>query len=102
MRGARIYVGPGRWSSVVPEEKEMRETTGGCLRGAGRVTARCEPRRVELCHCLDCRKHSGTLFFAAAIFDRDAVSVTGETREYKHRHFCPPAGHRSSLVPCRR
>lgn len=79
-----------------------RTTEGGCLCGAVRVVARGEPRRVGLCHCLDCRKHSGTLFFAAAIFDREAVTVTGETREYRHRvssadapqassarHFCP-------------
>jgi hypothetical protein len=57
-----------------------------------RVVARGEPRRVGLCHCLDCRKHHGALFFAAAIFAAEAVRVTGETREYKNRHFCPVCG----------
>ncbi|MCW3796279.1 GFA family protein [Sphingomonas sp. BN140010] len=68
------------------------ETAGGCLCGAVRVVARGEPARVGLCHCLDCRKHSGTLFFAAAIFPAEAVTITGETREYKNRHFCPTCG----------
>jgi hypothetical protein len=69
-----------------------RETKGGCLCGAVRVVARGEPNRVGLCHCLDCRKHSGTLFFAAAIFAEEAVTISGETREYRNRHFCPTCG----------
>lgn len=70
----------------------MRETSGGCLCGAVRFVAVGEPDRVGLCHCLDCRKHSGTLFFAAAIFPQAAVMVTGETRAFKNRHFCPTCG----------
>jgi hypothetical protein len=31
-------------------------------------------------------------FFAAAIFDRDAVSIEGDTRSYAGRHFCPRCG----------
>jgi len=69
-----------------------RETEGGCLCGAVRVVARGEPKRVGLCHCLDCRKHSGTLFFAAAIFDEATVTISGETRAYRNRHFCPTCG----------
>jgi hypothetical protein len=69
-----------------------RETSGGCLCGAVRVVARGEPNRVGLCHCLDCRKHSGTLFFAAAIFSAEAVTISGETRAYRNRHFCPTCG----------
>ncbi|WP_114227712.1 MULTISPECIES: GFA family protein [Sphingomonas] len=69
-----------------------RTVSGGCLCGAVRVEARGEPTRVGLCHCLDCRKHSGTLFFAAAIFPEEKVTVTGDTSEYNHRHFCPTCG----------
>jgi hypothetical protein len=47
---------------------------------------------VGVCHCLDCRKHSGALFQASAIFPADAVSVEGETRDYAGRHFCPRCG----------
>jgi hypothetical protein len=65
---------------------------GGCLCGDVRIAATGEPYRVGLCHCLDCRKHSGSLFFAAAIFPQDAVTVAGETRSFAGRHFCMRCG----------
>ena len=70
----------------------MQRFTGGCLCGDVRLVATGEPYRVGLCHCLDCRKHHGALFFAAAIFPQDAVTITGETRHYAGRHFCPRCG----------
>ena len=70
----------------------MTQHEGGCLCGDVRVTASGEPHRVGLCHCLDCRKHHGALFFAAAMFPADAVTVTGETRDWHGRHFCPRCG----------
>jgi hypothetical protein len=65
---------------------------GGCLCGAVRLTATGAPDRVGLCHCLDCRKHGGSLFYAAAIFPAAAVRIAGETRDYRGRHFCPQCG----------
>ena len=70
----------------------MHPATGGCLCGKVRFAATGDPVRVGLCHCLDCRKHHGALFFAAAIFARGAVTVTGETRDHAGRHFCPACG----------
>jgi hypothetical protein len=32
------------------------------------------------------------LFYAAAIFPREAVDIEGETRDYAGRHFCPRCG----------
>lgn len=65
---------------------------GGCLCGAVRLEARRTPDRVGICHCLDCRKHHGAVFYAAAIFPAEAVTVTGETRDWAGRHFCPRCG----------
>lgn len=65
---------------------------GGCLCGDVRITATGRPNRVGLCHCLDCRKHHGALFYAAAIFPEDAVTVSGATRAYANRFFCPRCG----------
>lgn len=70
----------------------MTRTTGGCLCGKVRFEASGRPYRVGICHCLDCRKHHGALFHASAIFPADAVAVTGETRVYSGRHFCPLCG----------
>jgi len=70
----------------------MERHDGGCLCGAVRIEAAGAPWRVGLCHCLDCRKHHGALFYAAAIFPEHAVTITGETQSYKGRHFCPRCG----------
>ncbi|WP_457336485.1 GFA family protein [Rhizobacter sp. P5_C2] len=66
--------------------------TGGCLCGQVRFVATGRPWRVGLCHCLDCRKHHGALFYAAAMFPEQAVAVEGETHEYAGRCFCPRCG----------
>jgi hypothetical protein len=70
----------------------MERFTGGCLCGALRIVASGRPDRVGLCHCLDCRKHHGALFYAAAIFPQDAVTITGEASDYAGRCFCPRCG----------
>ncbi len=70
----------------------MERVTGGCLCGAVRVEAVGEPYRVGICHCMDCRKHHGAPFFAAAMFAAAAVTVKGPTSSYHGRHFCPRCG----------
>ena len=70
----------------------MDRVTGGCLCGAVRIEAVGRPDRVGLCHCLDCRKHHGAPFFAAAVFAEDAVTVVGEVGSYLGRAFCPVCG----------
>jgi hypothetical protein len=76
----------------------MFERTGGCICGAVRFVARGEPKRVGLCHCLTCRKESGSAFVACAIYDAPSVTWTGATRSWSdksgHRHFCPMCGSR--------
>jgi hypothetical protein len=70
----------------------MDEASGGCLCGAVRFTARGQPYRVGLCHCMDCRKNHGALFHASAIFPETAVSISGEIRHFRDRSFCPTCG----------
>ncbi|MEO0495784.1 MAG: GFA family protein [Pseudomonadota bacterium] len=68
---------------------------GGCLCGAVRFKSRGEPNRVGVCHCLDCRKHHGAPFYAAAIFAVEQVTFDGETRshpDHEDRAFCPKCG----------
>lgn len=70
----------------------MAQITGGCLCGKVRVSAKGAPLRVGICHCMECRKHHGALFHAAAIFGAQDVTIEGDTRAYKGRHFCPICG----------
>jgi hypothetical protein len=70
----------------------MCNRAGGCLCGAVRFVTSGEPIRVGVCHCLDCRKHHGAVFYAAAIFRSDAVSFRGVTRSFNGRFFCPICG----------
>lgn len=70
---------------------EVRHTAG-CLCGAVRLDVTGAPYRVGVCHCLDCRKHHGAVFSAFAVFPAAAVAVTGETRSYRDRSFCPVCG----------
>ncbi len=70
---------------------------GGCACGALRFRARGEPRRVGLCHCMTCRKVSGSAFNAFVIFPREAVFVEGEFKIWAatasdDHGFCPVCG----------
>ena len=70
----------------------MNHFTGGCLCGSLRIEASGAPYWVGICHCLDCRKHHGALFHAAAIFPLNAVTIIGDAQSYEGRFFCPRCG----------
>jgi hypothetical protein len=76
-----------------------RVRTGGCLCGQVTVTARGEPNRVGICHCMTCRKTTGSVMSVFAIFPKDRVVIEGRyacwgpDREGK-RCFCPTCGSR--------
>lgn len=70
----------------------MDSKKGGCLCGTVRFETSGVPYRVGICHCLDCRKHHGAIFYAAAIFADAQVQIIGETRVFHNRHFCPVCG----------
>jgi hypothetical protein len=57
-----------------------------------RIEIDAAPYRVGICHCLDCRKRQGAIFHSFGVFPAEAVTVTGETRAYETRHFCPTCG----------
>jgi hypothetical protein len=72
-----------------------------CLCGSLRVTTDGDPLIVNICHCIDCRRRTGTPFSYNAYFDREHVRIEGpsnsyqrqgqEGREIRH-HFCPACG----------
>jgi hypothetical protein len=70
----------------------MDTIKGGCSCGALRITATGAPNSVGVCHCLDCRKHHGAPFYAAAAFEPTTVTITGKSATHKGRTFCPTCG----------
>src|ERR1700753_84088 len=70
----------------------MARFPGGCLCGDVRMVAAGRPYRVGLCHCLDCRKHTGSLFHASAIYPEASGTIGGGERGYAGRSFCPRCG----------
>ena len=75
--------------------------TGGCLCGAVRFESVADPQVVGHCHCVDCRKSSGTGHRTHIVIHEGAFTVTGEVRFYDSpadsgnivsRGFCPTCG----------
>lgn len=69
---------------------------GGCNCGAVRLELRGAPVRAGLCHCLTCRKETGSAFMLFGVWDQSQVTVAGATQSWTqttdHRHFCPACG----------
>ena len=85
---------------------------GGCLCGAVSYEAKADPMVVAHCHCVDCRKSSGTGHGTHAALPEDAVEFSGEINFYDSpadsgnvvsRGFCPTCGSaifsRNSAMP---
>jgi hypothetical protein len=70
----------------------MPRYTGGCLCRAVRIEIDAPAYRAGICHCLDCRKRQGAVLHTFAVFPASSVTVTGETREYASKSFCPICG----------
>lgn len=75
--------------------------SGSCLCGAVNWTSTAEPMLVGHCHCVDCRKSSGTGHCTHLVIPADAFTVSGEVRIYDRpadsgnmvsRGFCPTCG----------
>ncbi|MDR5807924.1 GFA family protein [Caballeronia sp. LZ019] len=70
---------------------------GHCACGAVSVSVLAKPKDVNLCHCMTCRRIHGAPFAVYAIFERDAVQVSGDTIAWQssltgRRHHCPTCG----------
>ena len=81
------------------------EAKGGCLCGEVRYRVTGMPVARTLCHCVSCRRATGGVSVAWAVFAKtDFTLLTGEVREYSsspgiHWGSCPNCG---SLVTYRR
>lgn len=71
--------------------------------GCGGLTAKVsvEPAHIYACSCLNCQRESGSSFTYAALFPKEAVTVTGESQtwwrtadsgRWVETTFCPVCG----------
>jgi hypothetical protein len=69
----------------------------------GALSAAChgDPVRVSVCHCLNCKRRSGSAFSYTAGYDAAQVSTSGQHATYRKPgeegrwadfHFCPSCG----------
>jgi hypothetical protein len=93
-------------------EGDPTPQTARCRCGQLSVECTGEPVRVSACHCLDCKKRSGSGFAVQVRFPADRVTISGRSTEYVHVadsgnagsfHFCPVCGvtlwYRAGPVP---
>jgi hypothetical protein len=72
--------------------------TGGCHCGAIRYQVEGDAMNHALCHCVDCRRHSGAPMVGWTMYRQSELKVTkGTPKIYKsstdgRRHFCPDCG----------
>ena len=79
----------------------MTTHTASCRCGQLRATVTGDPVRVSLCHCLNCKKRSGSAFAVQARWPADQVTIEGRSQSFKKVsdsgnwatfHFCPECG----------
>ena len=68
--------------------------TGGCLCGAVRYSVRGAPAHVGRCHCVDCRKESGSAFSVYGQWPIEAFEASGEISSHDGRGYCARCGSR--------
>ena len=79
----------------------MTTRTASCRCGHLRATVTGEPVRVSVCHCLNCKKRSGSAFAFQARWPRAQVAIEGRSGTFVKAgdsgnpatfHFCPECG----------
>jgi hypothetical protein len=75
--------------------------TASCRCGQLRATATGQPARMSVCHCLNCKKRSGSAFAAQARWPAEQVTIEGRSGTFEKAgdsgnsatfHFCPECG----------
>jgi hypothetical protein len=79
----------------------VKVRTASCRCDQLKATAMGDPVRVSVCHCLDCKKRSGSAFSAQARWPSETVTTEGKSKTWFHfadsgnkitHHFCPDCG----------
>ena len=79
----------------------MTMHTASCRCGQLKVSVTGEPVRVSVCHCLDCKKRSGSAFAVQARWPAEQFKSEGQSKTWTHHadsgnrithHLCPECG----------
>ena len=79
----------------------MTTRTASCRCGQLRATVTGDPVRVSACHCLNCKKRSGSAFAVQARWPSAQVQIEGTSKTFVKVadsgnratfHFCPDCG----------
>ncbi len=78
------------------------QLSGGCQCGSVRYSITQSPIRLNVCHCTDCQKQSGSAFGMSLVIDPDSLRMeSGQIKEFeltadsgrtKTCGFCPECG----------
>jgi hypothetical protein len=83
------------------EGEAMTARTASCRCGQLKATVTGEPVRVSVCHCLNCKKRSGSAFAVQARWPAGQVAIEGRSGNFVKVadsgnsatfHFCPECG----------
>lgn len=79
----------------------MTSRTASCRCGQLTATVTGDPVRMSVCHCLNCKKRSGSAFAAQARWPADQVAIEGRSKSFEKAgdsgnpctfHFCAECG----------
>jgi hypothetical protein len=79
----------------------MTTRSASCRCGQLRAAVTGEPVRVSVCHCLNCKKRSGSAFAVQARWPSTQVQIEGQSKTFVKTadsgnsaafHFCPECG----------
>jgi len=79
----------------------VTERTASCRCGQLKATVTGDPVRLSVCHCLNCKRRSGSAFAVQARWPADQVTIEGQSKGFEliadsgNRatfHFCPQCG----------
>lgn len=89
----------------------MISRTATCHCGELALVCSGEPRKISLCHCLECQRRTGSAFSIAVFYRRDSVRVErGDPASFERPsasgrpvefHFCPRCGSNLFWEPAR-